>query len=395
MGKAVNLKDRVGSYFAKNVFSAKTRLLVRAAVSLDYIRVDSDIEALLLEANLIKKHQPYFNHQLKDDKDYLYIIITKEDYPRVTTGRKRDLAGAKEYFGPFTSASAARTTLKIARRIFSFRTGCRPNSARACLGFHLGLCPGVCVGALTKKDYQKILRKLIKFLSGDTRGVVDELEKEMRLQAKNLEFEEATKTKTKIEAIAHITKRVEDVEKYLEGPAVLESFYERQLANLTQVLKLKEKPLRIECYDISNIMGTNATGSMVVLTGGQISKDDYRRFRIKTLSTSNDFAMMAEVLGRRFKNDWEHPNLIVVDGGKGQLSVALSVLRDLDLKIPVVGLAKKLEEIYLPNEKKPLRLERSSPALQLLQRIRDESHRFALRYHRYLRSKQLLNLVGG
>ncbi len=390
VGKAINLKSRVSSYFAKNVVSGKVYLLSREVDFIDHIKVASEIEALLLEANLIKKYQPFYNQQLKDDKDYLYIIITNEDYPRVTTGRKRDLHRAKVYFGPFPSANAARGTLKTVRRVFPFRTSCKPNT-RACLAAHLGLCPGVCAGTTSKGEYQKILRKLISFLKGNTGEIVGDLEKDMRLAAKNLEFEQAASIRAKIEAISKTTRPIETVERYLEGPQILESYYEKQIEDLRVALNLPKKLERIECYDISNFSGTNATGSMVVLSNGQISKDDYRRFKIKTVKGPNDFASMREVLSRRFHNDWPHPDLLIVDGGRGQLGVAHEVLAELKLDIPHIGLAKKLEEIYQPGVKLTLRLPKSSPALQLVQRIRDESHRFAITYHRYLRSKAFLS----
>ncbi len=391
VGKAINLRARVASYFAKNVASEKVSLLVSEADRVDHIKVASEIEALLLEANLIKKYQPYYNHQLKDDKDYLYIIITKEDYPRVITGRKRDLVKSKSYFGPFPSSNAARGTLRTVRHVFPFRTTCKPGSPRACLASHLGLCPGVCAGLTSRIEYQKILRKLVKFLQGDTKEVLKDLEKDMKTAAAKLEFEQAAKIKTKIEAITQTTRPIETVERYLEGPQVLDSIYERQLESLTTALNLNEKPNRIECYDISNTSGTNSTGSMVVLINGQVSKDDYRRFKIKTVKGPNDFASMREVLTRRFRNSWPLPDLMIIDGGKGQLGVAVDVLKELNLNITVVGLAKKLEEIYRPGVSQSLRLPKDSPALLLVQRIRDESHRFAITYHRYLRSKAFLS----
>ncbi len=390
VGKAVNLKSRVSSYFQKNIQTEKTRLLVSEIKSLEFIKVDSEIDALLLEAKLIKKYQPIFNSQLKDDKDYLYILITKEEFPAVITGRKQDLRKAGDYFGPFPSANAARTTLKTLRRIIPFRINCRPNSGRACLGFHIGLCPGVCAGNISKKDYKKIIGRVKKFLNGDSSKLIKDLESEVKNYSANLEFEKASEIQHKINAIKHITKPVESVEKYLTGPDVLEAKYQKQLEDLTTKLDLKEIPNRIECYDISNISGSNSTGSMVVLINGQISKGDYRRFKIKTVTGINDPAMMKEVLTRRFNNKWPLPDLVIVDGGKTQLSAGVSALTELNLQIPIVGLAKKLEEIYIPGRLNTVSFSKNSPALFLVQRIRDEAHRFAITYHRYLRSKQFL-----
>ncbi len=390
VGKAINLRNRVSSYFQKNLESIKTRSLVENIAKIDFIEVVSDIEALLLEAKFIKQHQPFYNARLKDDKDYLYIVFTNEDFPKVTTGRKRDTTLSKQYFGPFTTAKAARDTLRVVRKIFPFRTNCRPISGKACLSYHLGLCPGVCIGAISKMEYRKTLRKLESFLNGNTNALLSNLKKDMDNSARKMDFEEASKWRDKISAVEKTTRRYEEIDKYLDGPDALEGVYQLQLNAFAESLGLGQLPARIECYDISNIQGSNSVGSMVVLTDGKINKDEYRRFKIKTVSGINDPASMAEVLTRRFHNDWEFPNLIVVDGGRTQLNAAAAVLETLELEIPVIGLAKKNEEIYRGGEKQVLRLPKNSLALLLLQRIRDEAHRFAITYHRKLRSKQFL-----
>lgn len=390
VGKAINLRSRVSSYFQKNLASSKTFVLVQAINKIAFFEVASDIEALLLEAKLIKQYQPFYNSRLKDDKDYLYIILTKEDFPKVITGRKRDIANSFSYFGPFTTARAARDTLRLARKIFPFRTNCRPNVGKACLSFHLGLCPGVCIGAKTKSEYRKSLSKLKKFLNGDTQSLLRKLEVDMQQASKESQFEEAAKLRDSMEAIKKTTKRYEEVDKYLDGPGALEGVYQLQLQALAKELALQKIPRRIECYDISNFQGSNSVGSMVVLENGKINKDEYRRFKIKTVSGINDPASMAEVLTRRFGNDWELPNLIVVDGGKTQLNAAAAVMERLRLKITVIGLAKRNEEIYRVGSKQPLRLPKNSAAILLVQRIRDEAHRFAVSYHRKLRAKVFL-----
>lgn len=390
VGKAINLKARVSSYFQKNLGNAKSALLVERIAEVDYFKVMSEFEALLLEAKLIKKYQPYFNSQLKDDKDYLYIKITSEDFPKVLTVRKKSLEAAKIYFGPFPNATQARSTLKLARRIFPFRTTCQPNSARACLNYHIGLCPGVCIGAISSKDYQKQIRRLRGFLNGNTGEITNQLHQEMLVLARQLRFEEAAKIKNSLVAIKATTRPIEDVERYLSGPDVLEGVYQTQIRDLAAMLNLDQDLVRIECYDISHISGTNTVGSMVVFHNGAASKDDYRRFRIKTVPGINDPAQLAEVLSRRFHNDWPHPQLIIVDGGRTQLNAAKKALEKLDLGIPVFGLAKRFEEVYIPGQVRTLRFQNNSPALHLLQRLRDEAHRFAISYHRYLRSKEAL-----
>jgi len=386
VGKAINLKSRISSYFQGGV-SGKLNLLVSRISSVETIKVSSEIEALLLEAFLIKKYQPYFNSKLKDDKDYLYIIFTKENFPKVITGRKKDTVKAKSFFGPFTSSNAARQTLKIARKIFPFRTACRPNTGRACLSYHLGLCPGVCAGVISKEKYSKILSRLKRFLNGETGWVIANLEKEMRSAAKRLDFEEAEKIKLKINSIKTTTRKIEDVQRYLSGPEVLNNRYEQELASLKDFLKLTKIPERIECYDISNLGKDFAVGSMVVMKRGQISKEDYRRFRIKSVEKVNDPAMIAEVLSRRFENNWPRPDLILVDGGRTQLNAASKVLKSFGISTPIFGLAKKQEQLYSLYQVKPFSLPKNSLALYLLQRIRDEAHRFAISYHRKLRNK--------
>lgn len=390
VGKAINLKNRVSSYFQKNLQNTKTAALVEKIVTIDFFEVTSDFEALLLEAKLIKQYQPFFNASLKDDKDYLYIIFTKEEFPKVTTGRKRDTEKALVYFGPFTSAKAARDTLKLARRIFPFRTNCRPNSGKACLSSHIGLCPGVCSGKISAVDYRRSLRGLKSFLSGNTQKLLSELKRQMQTTAKKMHFEEASALRDKIVSIERTTARYEEVDKYLEGPAALFGVYQLQLSDFAEKLGLKELPRRIECYDISNFQGKESVGSMVVLVDGKIAKDEYRRFKIKTVSGINDPASIAEVIRRRLRNDWDFPNLIVVDGGQTQLSAAAEVLAELNVKIPVIGLAKRNEEVHFLGEKKTLKLPKNSPALMLLQRIRDEAHRFAITYHRKLRSREFI-----
>lgn len=386
VGKAVNIKKRVKNHFGLKKSNAKEQLLVERTASIDSIVVDSEIEALILEANLIKNHQPLFNSQLKDDKDYIYIKITDDEFPKVLAARKRDLTDTREFFGPFPSSSKVRATLKFLRRVFPY-SNCKPNQRRPCLYFHLGLCPGVCAGVITKEDYRTNIRKIVLFLKGERQKIINDLEKQLKTASKKLEFERASIIRDQIESINYITKPSRNFEHFEPD---LEGIRNMEMEELAKEINLTKTPKRIECYDISNIHGKDATGSMVVFTNGMADHSEYRRFKIKTVVGINDTAMMAEIVERRLKNDWPVPDLIVVDGGKGQLNAVFEVLRRKDKEIPIISLAKRLEEIYLPGNPKPLKLSRQNRALRLIQRLRDEAHRFAINYHRKLRGKRFL-----
>jgi excinuclease ABC subunit C len=387
IGKAINIEKRVKDHFKLKNCSYKEKKLLEKTTKVESIRVDSEIEALLLEANLIKKYKPIYNEQWKDDKDYLYIKITSEEFPRVVSARKKSLVGAKAHFGPFPQASKVRTTLKTLRRIFPYST-CKPNQKRPCLAYHLNLCPGVCSGQIGREEYKRNIRALTLFLQGKKTKVREQFSRQVRKNSKNLEFEEAEKTQRKIEALNYVTRPVRSTSEYLEED--IRSIREKEMMELAREVSLEKKPGRIECYDISNIQGRNAVGSMVVFTDGNPDKDEYRRFKIRKISGINDPAMIGEVLERRFKNPWAHPDLLVVDGGKPQFGAAKKVMERLGLKIPVISLAKRLEEIYFGEEGRALRLPAKSNALKLVQRLRDEAHRFAITYHRKLRSNQFL-----
>jgi excinuclease ABC subunit C len=415
VGKAIDLRNRVGSYFqASSKLLPRTTLMVGKIVSYDFVRVESELEALILEANLIKKHRPYFNVRLKDDKDYIYIKITKEDFPTVQLARSKDLKDTKKYFGPFPDAKAARTTYKLLRRLFPFRT-CTPGVGKACFYYHIGLCMGPCIGAVDKKTYQQMIRRMISFLQGHKDQVVKDLTYDMNQAAEKLEFEKAGQLKRQIESIDYVTQRTRLIDQYLQNPNLVEDLKEEALRDLAEVLNLSGRSLsRIEAYDNSNIQGTQATSAMVVFTKGEPDKSQYRKFKIKKVRGQDDFAYMKEVLSRRFKHlkfsphqkfslserkfldvnaddsFQAVPDLIVIDGGKGQLSAAKSVLDQMNLPIPIIGLAKRREEIYLPLVDKPLRLSKESSALKLLMYLRDEAHRFTLGYHRKLRNQALL-----
>jgi excinuclease ABC subunit C len=386
VGKANNLRKRVRSHLrAKNVDPKGTPLLEKAK-SVESFTIDSEIEALVLEANLIKKYKPYFNSQLKDGKDYLYIKITKDQFPKVRAARKRDLKDALVFFGPFPSASRVRSTLKTLRRIFPYSV-CRPNQSRSCLHYHLGLCPGVCSGLIDERSYKSNINKIRLFLEGDKGKVLNLLEMELKMVVKNLEFEKASSIKSKIESINYITTPTRT---FVGEDQEIEIVRKKEQKELANIVGLDSPPNRIECYDISNIGGKDATGSMVVFSAGVADRDEYRRFKIKEVKGINDTAMISEVLERRFKNNWKLPDLIIIDGGRGQLNAALEVIGRFDLSVKVISLAKRFEKIYFSGDKSTILLQRDNHGLRLIQRIRDEAHRFAITYHKKLRSKDFL-----
>lgn len=380
VGKAINLYHRVSSYFNSKVFG-KTAVMVSAIASLQTIIVESELEALILEANLIKKYLPPFNIRLTDDKDYLYIGITKEDFPKVVTIRKQDLKSLKKFFGPFPSGRTVRETLKTLRRVFPWCSGGR----KACFYYHLGLCPGACVGLISKKEYNRIIQGFSKFLDGKKAELVSELTFEMRQLSQSQKFEEAAKVKKILEGIAYLTQ-TNRAQIYLENPNFLEEETKTALLELQRDLKLSRPPERIEGYDISNIGGKQAVGSMVVLTDGEIDKSQYRKFKMRVSGKPNDVGMHREMMKRRSNHlEWPKPNLIIIDGGRGQVRGTASVLvGSIYRDIPIFGLAKRAEWLYPPIGE-IIKLPKRSLSLRLLQKLRDESHRFAITYHRKLR----------
>lgn len=396
VGKAIDLYHRVASYFCRNQPDPKTRNLVENISSLETIVVTSELEALLLEANLIKKYLPSYNIRLTDDKDYLYIKITKEDFPKVVVARKKELGDAKEFFGPFPSSNTVRTTLKRIRRIFPWCTTPYGIHGRPCFYFHLKLCHGVCAGKIDRKGYNKIINRLIRFLRGEKENLLAELTKEMEQYSKDLRFEEAAALKRTIDGLLYITQE-NRTSSYLQNPNFLEDQNKLAVLQVKNDLNLSQSPQRIECFDISNLGGKLAVGSLVVLTDGDTDKKWYRKFKINPPSggseKSNDTAMMAEVLRRRIMHDeWPKPDLILVDGGKGQLNAAGAEMSMAGWTVPVFGLAKRMEWLY-GADGSIIKLSRSSLSLRLLQKIRDEAHRFAISYHKKLREKQFLNPV--
>lgn len=375
IGKAGNLRRRVSSYFLRSQ-DARIQKLVSKIENIDYKKTASALEALILESKLIKKYHPPFNIKEADDKSFLYVDIVKEKFPRVLLSR------GKGAFGPFTSASHAREALRIIRRIFPFNTHQFRNHAehsdiqqsglysKPCFDYQVGLCPGTCIGKINQKEYAKTIRNIKFFFNGKQEKILKNLKKEMGIASKNLEFEKALKIKKQIFALQHI----QDI--------ALISDVESQLPKINS-----QTFCRIEGYDISNISGASAVGSMVVFINGKPDKNEYRKFKIRNFAQSNDVGMLKEVLRRRLRHqEWRYPNLFLIDGGKPQVNATKEVFSEFNLKIPVVGIAKgvtrKKNEII---GRIPIGIEEKT-----LIQIRDEAHRFAVAYHRILRKKILM-----
>ncbi len=495
IGKAKVLRNRVRSYF-NNYSRLDPRIsqMIDQAIDVNYITVDSEAEALILETNLIKKYKPRYNVMMRDDKSFVYVKFDRfrasvdendwQSIPGISVVREKQKNDAI-YYGPYPSAQTVRRLLKRLRRIFPYCTGNHQvlipkdkdqpfttKSRKPCFGYHIDLCEGVCIGAISRKDYESQINNIKRFFKSEKTNLMVDLEKEMQRAAKAKDFERAAKLRDRIRDLHYVGRNM-IVDKDSDEVAVMQAKRERREAALadliarldfpSDVLK-KHQGFKIECYDISNIQGTNAVGSMVVFVNGEPRPDLYRRFKIKTIEGPNDFAMLQEVLTRRFnqflrselnKNkqqneqqaeytdlegftvqipkdlekrmkNWKPdesfsqlPDLMIIDGGKGQLSSTYRILQQYGLvdHLPIVGLAKREEEIFKVkeqfNHKKQadfdqdehhkftylpidsidgfdmVRLPRRSESLHLVQRIRDEAHRFAITYHRKLRSKQL------
>ncbi len=535
VGKAVSLKNRVRSYFQNGAKqAAKVQAMLKKAVDLEYIVTDSEMEALILENNLIKEHRPKYNILLKDDKTYPYIKVSvNEDFPRVYTTRRVLKDGAK-YFGPFTQVGAVNETLRLLKKIFPLRT-CKQRELtpreRPCLNYHIKRCLGPCCNLIERNLYRETVQEVVLFLEGRQEDLVKRLRQRMAEAAENLEFERAAELRDQLLAVEKIVERQKIVSTdlvdqdviamargfdeaclmvffirggkligrehyFLEGTDTLErgeimtifvqQFYNQTefvpveillseeiqdeklisdwlselrarrvqiktpkrgdkhklvemaaqnalltleqaqlarqagreavdgaLAELMAALGLQQPPQRLECYDISNIQGTETVASMVVFEGGKPAKDQYRRFKIRTVEGPNDFASMKETIGRRFSRAKEEqallergeltakqakftrlPDVVIIDGGKGQLSAAREAMLEQGFAhIATFGLAKEEELLFAPGRPDPIRLPRESRGLQMLQRLRDEAHRFAVTYHRKLRSQRNLKSV--
>lgn len=509
VGKAVNLRNRVKSYVRNDANRAvKVAAMISHAVDLETIVVANEMEALILENTLIKKHHPRYNIMLRDDKTYPYIKVTlQDDYPRVCMTRRVLRDGAR-YFGPFADAGAVHRVLKLMQRAFHIRTCRNLKADRPCLQYHMGHCDAPCVHYITKADYQELVRQAVDLLEGRNTPLIRDLQQKMEAASDELEFEKAAVYRDQIEAIRVIQSQQNIVAQggdmdvlglasdagqscvqiytirsgRLMGretfsldhsddesaadmtEAVIDQYYtaqsfiprdivvaavaeqedcERRLSQLkgqqvnliipqrgskkkllamaeenarvlleqrrlqwqhdtdktsgavqalARVLDLPSLPERMECFDISHTQGIETVASMVVFENGQPARSEYRRFKLKTVQGKpDDFKSMAEIMERRYnEKDWPVPDLIVIDGGKGQLHAALPIIRQAGCEAPVISLAKRIEEVFVEGRSDSIILSHHTPELQLLQAIRDEAHRFAITYHRHLRGKRSL-----
>lgn len=413
IGKAADLKTRVSQYFHRDdAVGQKTGLLVPQIAKITYIETVSEFDAMLLEARLIYMHQPKYNVIAKDDKSPVYVKISlSEALPHIEFIRKprfESVTGSSDgvvVFGPFQSTRLLRSLMRSIRRVIPYCTQ-KKRDGKPCFYTHIGLCRP-CPSEISElsdrelrktltDEYRKNIFRIRDILSGKSKNVLDQMEKEMNQMAAAERFEEAEAIRNQMQALYDLVTRRSDPMMYIKDNISVSNIAEGELSSLHDKLSPFFPGLgrlrRIECIDISTILGEYATGSLVVLSEGRSDTSAYRRFKIRTVKFQNDFAMIAEVTRRRFRHpEWGMPDLFVVDGGKGQVSQAKRVILESGLSIPVIGLAKRMEEIIVPEGTgfRTLRLSLTDPAVHILQRIRDEAHRFAVRYHRLLRSKDL------
>lgn len=393
IGKAGNLKKRVSSYFRKAPsLPYKTAILAKKINDVDYIQLKSNEEALILEDRLVKEYKPKYNVELKDDKRYPMVKVTiNEPWPRVQMVRRKKTDGAR-YFGPYTDSSALRRTLRFIRKTFKLRS-CKPRhptnkDIKHCLYYHLDECLAPCIRKVSPTGYNETVKQVCLLLEGRAEELIKKLELVMKHAARHQNYEKASRYRDFIRDIEKVVG-TKVRRKILKGQVYVPSSVEEELKSLAKELNLGNTPSWIDAFDVSNIYGKSATGSMVRFRNGLPYKNDYRRFRIKTVKGIDDCSMMKEIVARQYKEK-KYPDLVLIDGGKGQVNAVRKILPN---NINVVGLAKRFNELYLPGEKNPLKLPKDSPALKLLIRIRDEAHRFAIYYHRKLRKCDNLSIT--
>ena len=411
VGKAANLRNRVRQYFQMSrARDAKTEALIAEIADTDWMVVESEIEALFLEGEMIRRYMPRYNILLRDDKSMIYIRIDySSDFPTVGTTR-RPLDDGARYFGPYLSVLSVRQALKSLRRVFPFATRRIPGQKRATLYYHLGLDPGLEEGRTSLDEYRTNLRKLIAVIGGKRKSVERELEQEMKKYAKASAFEEAARARNQLFALHNLTRQV-----IFSDKEFLDISKDHALNEMVNLLSLDKFPRRIEGFDISHLQGTNVVASMVVFTNGVSDKREYRKFKVR-IDQNDDFYNMYETLKRRFSDKnmkrWHRPDLVLVDGGKGQLDAAIRARDEMGQQgIPFIGLAKREEQIVIHKAASNVTLSmgtlhklgglvdeseayvlvsvpKNTNLVKLLQRIRDESHRFAVSYHTILKTKQ-------
>lgn len=395
IGKAADLRSRVLSYWRDSTdHSPVKRAMLKKIASVEWVEVDSEIEALLLESNLIKKHQPEFNVLLRDDKRFCYIKIDfNDEWPRVFVTRQVGRSG--RYFGPFTSTDAAKETVNIIRKIWPFRS-CATIPKRACLYYRLGRCPAPCEERVTHAEYDKTLRDIVLFLEGGKVGVAKNYKLKISKLQKEIKRDDDDLKQGELSRLEYVSKNIDKVLAHSRILSLSDK-YAADVLELAKILNLQKIPQRIEGYDISNTQGKEPVGSMVVFAGGEPVKNEYRKFKIKLNESLGDVGMLKEVVMRRAKHaDWPSPDLVIVDGGKQQLNTVSRLFKKAGIDVLVVAIskgeglrsAKAPDKIFFPGEKKPLVLPLASPALHLIKRVRDEAHRFAISFHKKLRSKR-------
>lgn len=414
VGKAKILRQRLWSYTHTNQILPKTNKMLQLATMTRYLEVDSELDALLLEAELIRAYQPPYNVLLKDDKSPLYIAITKEPYPKILAVRKGNISSADKktflhLYGPYQSSTKVRQLLKLLRKLFPYCNAKR-GQHRACMYHHLGLCPGVCVDAISQSTYAQTIDAIHLFLTGRRHQLKQKLIREIKELSDLEAYEAAAKIKTQFEAMTYIISHYKEKDQSMVLPNLSQDIGIDRMIHLRRLLSKhyalpSDYPLnRVECYDVSNIDGKFATVSMVVFTNGLRDPKSYKKFRIKTLNSPNDVGMLKEALKRRLNHeDWGFPNLVVIDGGRGQVRAARQVI---SWTIPVVSIAKHPDRLIIPiiantnsnqiptfQDTINFAIETLNPrdsGAHLIQALRDESHRFAKTYHQKLLAKEYI-----
>ncbi len=397
VGKAVSLRKRIMSHMRCSGNNTKNLLLSAGIDDFEFIPVASEAEALVLENRLIKDYQPRYNVNLKDGKSYPFVKITGERFPSLQIVRE-EKDGRSMYFGPFTNAGFIRSLVKFVRRYYPIRS-CRRDiggrrSSRLCTQYHIGRCAGPCAGMVSEAEYRRIADGAIAFFCGEYEDFKKRLKVWLAEEVRQLEFEKAEETKRRLFMIEEMERRFP----LRDEAALIDYSRKDELSNLKDLLGMDKVPCHIEGFDVSNISGRYAVASRVSFRGGAPDRASYRRYRIKYDKGIDDYRMMEEVLRRRFSHKPAEPvpDLVLIDGGKGHLGVAAGVLEELGVKANLAALAKEKEELFLPGRDRPLRGDSGEKGLLLLQRVRDEAHRFALTYHRKLHRKgEILSLLDG